>query len=372
MADSWIDNMAYKPIQYQQINPVSIENIAKTYTTLAEMHTKSVEVKTKLAESIAAMPFNEQDEWYRQSVLDFFNNEISNMRAICSGDLAGDYERILRLSEELTSSKEFRGRLAANKKYQEFIDKVDKDAELSNVEKEFYKKANPYMYDNTTKDELGRDVMFEWNPNYDIIHLPSMDEILKRAKTNIAIRYYGDSHPLDLPFHQGQVNVPGFVGQQFITKDMLLTGMIDIIASDPKIKEGFQRKYDIGVWHDLAHAGDEWEMKTNRQIPIDKATGMIMDYDRWLSGLLEPFASGAETYMGYSPGQLNSLRLASGKGNGNTSGTVKKTDEQKQKEKDEKTKTKNRTDYNVVDPSKQSTKSDKPKGSSTSRKVKQR
>lgn len=334
MADSWIENMAYKPIQYQQINPVSIENIAKTFNTLAEMHTKSVEVKSKLSESISSLPFNEKDEWYRQAILDEFNSEINSMRA--DGDLAGDYERILNLSQQLTTSKEFRGRLLANKKYQEFIDKVDKDQELSQVEKDFYKKNNPYKYNNLVTDELGREVMYEWNPNYDIIHLPSMDEILKRAKTNIATRYYGDNHPLDLPFHTGQVKVPGFAGQQFITKDMLLTGMIDIIASDPKIKEGFKRKYEISKWHDEYYKDNKWELKTNRQLPVDSATGLYIEYDEWLSGLLEPFASGAETYIGYSPSQQNTIvkmNNPNGSGGSRSSGSKsskpKKTDAQK-------------------------------------------
>lgn len=330
-AQNLIESVAYKPFQYQQVNPISFEQIAKTFNTLAEMHTKSVEVKSKLSESISNLPFNEKDEWYRQAILDEFNSEINNMRA--DGDLAGDYERILNLSQQLTTSKEFRGRLLANKKYQEFIDKVDKDQELSQVEKDFYKKKNPYKYNNLATDELGREVMYEWNPDYDVIHLPSMDEILKRAKTNIATRYYGDNHPLDLPFHTGQVKVPGFAGQQFITKDMLLTGMIDIIASDPKIKEGFKRKYEISKWHDEYYKDDKWELKTNRQLPVDSATGLYIEYDEWLSGLLEPFASGAETYIGYSPSQQNTIvkmNNPSGTGgSGSRSSKPKKTDAQK-------------------------------------------
>lgn len=330
-AQNLIETVAYKPFQYQQVNPISFEQIAKTFNTLAEMHTKSVEVKSKLSETISNLPFNERDEWYRQAILDEFNSEINSMRA--DGDLAGDYERILNLSQQLTTSKEFRGRLLANKKYQEFIDKVDKDAELSQVEKDFYKKNNPYNYNNLATDELGREVMYEWNPNYDVIHLPSMDEILKRAKTNIATRYYGDNHPLDLPFHTGQVKVPGFAGQQFITKDMLLTGMIDIIASDPKIKEGFKRKYEISKWHDEYYKDDKWEIKTNRQLPVDSATGLYIEYDEWLSGLLEPFASGAETYIGYSPSQQNTIvKMNNPSGTGGSrskSSKPKKTDAQK-------------------------------------------
>lgn len=345
-AQNLIESVAYKPFQYQQVNPISFEQIAKTFNTLAEMHTKSVEVKSKLSESISNLPFNEKDEWYRQAILDEFNSEINSMRA--DGDLAGDYERILNLSQQLTTSKEFRGRLLANKKYQEFIDKVDKDQELSQVEKDFYKKNNPYKYDNLATDELGREVMYEWNPNYDVIHLPSMDEILKRAKTNIATRYYGDNHPLDLPFHTGQVAVPGFAGQQFITKDMLLTGMIDIIASDPKVKEGFKRKYEISKWHDEYYKDDKWEIKTNRQLPVDSATGLYIEYDEWLSGLLEPFASGAETYIGYSPSQQNAivkLNNPSGTGGSRSSGSKsskpKKTEAQKAAEAAEKRKRSN-------------------------------
>ena len=72
-AQNLMELMAYKPFQYQQVNPISFEQIAKTFNTLAEMHTKSVEVKSKLSESISNLPFNEKDEWYRQAILDEFN-----------------------------------------------------------------------------------------------------------------------------------------------------------------------------------------------------------------------------------------------------------------------------------------------------------
>ncbi len=322
----FVTGMKFNPIAYQP-NNADVQQLGKTYETLRQMDDGAMANKTKLESTIANAPLDESEEWYKHMILDTIENSSNKLSD--EFGLAGAAEKINSLVADITNSKEFRGKVAANVAHKAFVEKIRNDKNLSQIEKEYYLEKNPYKYDNNLVDENGKEVMYNWDddPNrIDVIYMADMDDLLKQTLSNVAARRYGDDHDLNMPFNLASVDIPGFQGQQFLPEDEIYVGMLNVIAANPKVKEGFKRKYEIGKWHDEKYADNKWEMQTNRQIPIDPATGLTMDYDKWLDGLLIPYVKTAAYYTGYSPAQLKTLGVVDTRGRT----TVKLTEAQKE------------------------------------------
>lgn len=350
--ETFLDRMKFNPLVYQR-NDADLEQLAKTFETLRTMHENALSTKTKLETSVANAPLDESEEWYRQAILDTIQ-KASNDYTDGFG-LAGAAEGMNKLVADIINSKEFRGKTAANLAHKEFVKKIMEDPNLSQMEKDFYLEINPYKYNNNLTDDKGREVMYDWarDPNrVNVVYGVNMDELLKRALSNAAARHYGDSHSIFETFSGNEVEIEGFEGQQFLPVEEIVTSMKNIIDSDPNVKAGFQRKYEIGLWHDFKYEGDDWEMKTNRQIPTEKGTGLVLGYDEWLKRLLAGYASTAAYYSGYSPSQKNAIwRYQNGllgKNSKNTETKVTSTDTNKETKKQENKIKANREKNNVI------------------------
>lgn len=345
---NFLNSTKAQPVLYNP-NLVDINAMGRTFETLRKMADDAFKSRTALETAIAQAPLDESEEWYKQEILDTINNKMESLTD--EFGLAGAAEKINKLMADIVNSKDFREKVDANKKHKAFVESVLNNKELSEIEKEYYLEKNPYIHKQGLKDSLGRDVMYDWDLDPErvrVIPMADMDKLLKQALSNVAARHYGDNHPIALPFNKGMLDIPGFKGQQFLPEDEIYVGMLDIINSDPKVKEGFKRKYEIGIWHDEKYKDDEWEMQTNKQVPTEAGTGLYIDYDTWVKGLLWPYATAAAYYTGYSPAQEKTIKTMNNPtSKGSTTTKVKLTDEQKQAKKIKETKEKNARNNNT-------------------------
>lgn len=347
----FVTGMKFNPIAYQG-NSIDVQQLGKTYETLRQMHDEAMANRTKLESVIANTPLDESEESYKHMILDTIKSSANELTDAFG--LAGAAEKINSMVANITNSKEFRGKVAANAAHKTFVEKIRNDKNLSQIEKEYYLEKNPYKYDNNLVDENGKEVMYNWDddPNrVDVIYMADMDDLLKQTLANVAARKYGDDHNLNMPFNLASVDIPGFQGQQFLPEDEIYVGMLNVIAANPQIKEGFKRKYEIGKWHDEKYANNKWEMQTNRQVPINAATGLLMDFDKWLDGLLIPYVKAAAYYTGYSPAQLKTLGVVGTRGRTTVNLTEAQKEAKAEQKADKKAQQKveaNKTKYNAV------------------------
>lgn len=304
--DSFLDSMKFNPIVYQR-NDIDLAQLGKTFETLRVMHEEAMENKTKLETVIANTPLDESEEWYRKAILDTIQTAISEKTD--GFGLAGAAQSINELVANITNSKEFRGKVAANAAHKEFVKRITDDKNLSSLEKEYYLEMNPYKYDNNLVDTDGREIMYDWtnDPNrINVIYAADMEDVLKRALSITAKRHYGDAHPIFEAFSGDETKIKAIDIPEYLPFDEIYEAMKTIIDTDDDVKNGLRRKFDIGKWHDKKYSNAISNNKKERQIPTDSATGLPIEYSEWKDRILTSYASLAEYYTGLNYGQLNS------------------------------------------------------------------
>ena len=245
---SLLDKIKFNPIVYQR-NDAELSQLAKTFETFRAMHEEAIERKTKLETAVANAPLDESEEWYKQAILDTIQTTI-NEKTDGFG-LAGAAQAINQLTADIINSKEFRGKTAANAAHKEFVKKIDDDKSLTDMEKKWYKLMNPYEYDNNLVDEEGKEVMYKWEPTFDVVHFVDMDELYKDALMRItSVKPGGYWVNYD---ENGRVIIPGYGklvanelgGYEYLKPSTIKKAIKDEIENNDLYKEGFLRRFQI-------------------------------------------------------------------------------------------------------------------------------
>lgn len=290
----------FKPIEYKNLGyQNTLNTINHTVDSLVKQHNQGLEAKTELLSAVANLPLNEEEAGYKEQLYNNLSLSIDNFSD--NGNLSAAYTKIKDMTLNLLNDRNLQGRVQANKDYTTFMNKVDSDVKLTDMEREFYRDMNPYRYVDTYGDESA----FKWRPDADIVHITGAEDLIKRAKQIVSTRIYGDNHEIRLPWNDVAVNKnEDYNYYKAITAEDYKVAMLDLIYSEPDIKESFKRQYEVGMWHDMKHADDEMEMIMNRQVGINPTTGLQFSFTEWLDKILNSYATIAQELTPYSPYQI--------------------------------------------------------------------
>lgn len=299
-AQNLIELMAYKPFQYQQVNPINLEQLAKTANTLAEMHLKSVDTVNAARKAVYELPLNEKDEIYREQVANAIDNEIASYRA--DGDLAGDYERITNFVTNIMTSKEMRGRLKMNAEYQQWVKDL-KGLKLPKSYEEYYIDNNPYEYKDTDDG-----TMPTWKPKIDFTPLPDEAKVvelaIRQTNPNKSGGYYNtyltDEFGRRLDDWKRGGYVMGDNGYRvWLPPQKIASAIRTVIRNNPAVLDGYWSMYNMNRYYDNKHK-DKNEYDYARQIPLN-SDGYEMGFNEWLDWRFKPIADNMSYYEGYPP-----------------------------------------------------------------------
>lgn len=299
-AQNLIELMAYKPFQYQQVNPINLEQLAKTANTLAEMHLKSVDTVNAARKAVYELPLNEKDEIYREQVANAIDNEIASYRA--DGDLAGDYERITNFVTNIMTSKEMRGRLKMNAEYQQWVKDL-KALKLPKSYEEYYIDNNPYEYKDTDDG-----TMPTWKPSIDFTPLPDEAKVvelaIRQTNPNKSGGYYNtyltDEFGRRLDDWKRGGYVMGDNGYRvWLPPEKIASAIRTVIRNNPAVLDGYWSMYNMNRYYDNKHKNKN-EYDYARQIPLN-SDGYEMGFNEWLDWRFKPIADNMSYYEGYPP-----------------------------------------------------------------------
>lgn len=286
----------YTPTFRQQVNPINLDVLAKTYNTLEQGHQQAIQTKSQIDAQLAQLDLNEAENAWRQEQLNKVRNALTeNMQY---GNAYSSLDDIVGTYGDITSSPGMIGRLRAQQDYKAYMNNLDKRTDLSEDYKNYYRAVNKYNYQDIT-DKNGNVVGgTKWTPTDREVSEVPMNQILNQALQWAAKEQGGGSQTRWLDA-SGKVtdditkSVTGEIyyhskGQwQRLSKAKLAEAVKAVIENTPGAKASLDQDYKIAKW--------KYDQNGSNPDITDK-NGILLTPEQYLAKRIDPFYNAATFY----------------------------------------------------------------------------
>lgn len=286
----------YTPTFRQQVNPIDLNVLARTYNTLEQGHQQAIQTKSQIDAQLAQLDLNEAEDAWRQEQLNKVRNALTeNMQY---GNAYSSLDDIVGTYGDITSSPGMIGRLRAQQDYKAYMDNLDKRTDLSEDYKNYYRAVNKYNYQDIT-DKNGNVIGgSKWTPiDKEVSEIP-MNQILNQALQWAAKEQGGGSQTRWLDVN-GKVtdditkSVTGEIYShtkgdwQRLSKAKLAEAVKAVIENTPGAKASLEQDYKIAKW--------KYDQNSSNPDITDK-NGILLTPEQYLAKRIDPFYNAATFY----------------------------------------------------------------------------
>lgn len=286
----------YTPTFRQQVNPIDLNVLARTYNTLEQGHQQAIQTKSQIDAQLAQLDLNEAEDVWRQEQLNKVRNALTeNMQY---GNAYSSLDDIVGTYGDITSSPGMIGRLRAQQDYKAYMDNLDKRTDLSEDYKNYYRAVNKYNYQDIT-DKNGNVIGgSKWAPiDKEVSEIP-MNQILNQALQWAAKEQGGGSQTRWLDAN-GKVtdditkSVTGEIYShtkgdwQRLSKAKLAEAVKAVIENTPGAKASLEQDYKIAKW--------KYDQNGSNPDITDK-NGILLTPEQYLAKRIDPFYNAATFY----------------------------------------------------------------------------
>lgn len=286
----------YTPTFRQQVNPIDLNVLARTYNTLEQGHQQAIQTKSQIDAQLAQLDLNEAEDAWRQEQLNKVRNALTeNMQY---GNAYSSLDDIVGTYGDITSSPGMIGRLRAQQDYKAYMDNLDKRTDLSEDYKNYYRVVNKYNYQDIT-DKNGNVIGgSKWTPiDKEVSEIP-MNQILNQALQWAAKEQGGGSQTRWLDAN-GKVtdditkSVTGEIyshtkgNWQRLSKAKLAEAVKAVIENTPDAKASLEQDYKIAKW--------KYDQNGSNPDITDK-NGILLTPEQYLAKRIDPFYNAATFY----------------------------------------------------------------------------
>lgn len=286
----------YTPVFRQQVNPIDLNVLARTYNTLEQGHQQAIQTKSQIDVQLAQLDLNEAEDAWRQEQLNKVRNALTeNMQY---GNAYSSLDDIVGIYGDITSSPGMIGRLRAQQDYKAYMDNLNKRTDLSEDYKNYYRTVNKYNYQDIT-DKNGNVIGgSKWTPiDKEVSEIP-MNQILNQALQWAAKEQGGGSQTRWLDAN-GKVtdditkSVTGEIYShtkgdwQRLSKAKLAEAVKAVIENTPGAKASLEQDYKIAKW--------KYDQNGSNPDIIDK-NGILLTPEQYLAKRIDPFYNAATFY----------------------------------------------------------------------------
>lgn len=286
----------YTPTFRQQVNPIDLNVLARTYNTLEQGHQQAIQTKSQIDAQLAQLDLNEAEDAWRQEQLNKVRNALTeNMQY---GNAYSSLDDIVGTYGDITSSPGMIGRLRAQQDYKAYMDNLDKRTDLSEDYKNYYRAVNKYNYQDIT-DKNGNVIGgSKWTPiDKEVSEIP-MNQILNQALQWAAKEQGGGSQTRWLDAN-GKVtdditkSVTGEIYShtkgdwQRLSKAKLAEAVKAVIENTPGAKASLEQDYKIAKW--------KYDQNGSNPDITDK-NGILLTHEQYLAKRIDPFYNAATFY----------------------------------------------------------------------------
>lgn len=275
-----------------QSRQAAINQLIDTADNLEAGHLKAVETASTLKQTIGTLPFNENEEELRQSLLAELENAINNN--IQYGNMYYALDDITKLGGDLFTRKDVTSALRNQNSYNLFMNELEKSTNIPEQMKEMYKEKNPYNRIAIEKDGnvVGyKDWQVGYRPAKHVDGLEWFDRALKRTMADTtgvsSVKYY-DSDNKEVKIGDGSnissIKMYDVFGNQVeqVTYEKLLSSFLGLYKNDPTVAASVKDEIEYAKWaKEHGDYTDYGVYNTNKYgIPTDE-TKSLAEYLIW-------------------------------------------------------------------------------------------
>lgn len=286
----------YTPTFRQQVNPIDLNVLARTYNTLEQGHQQAIQTKSQIDAQLAQLDLNEAEDAWRQEQLNKVRNALTeNMQY---GNAYSSLDDIVGTYGDITSSPGMIGRLRAQQDYKAYMDNLDKRTDLSEDYKNYYRTVNKYNYQDIT-DKNGNVISgSKWTPiDKEVSEIP-MNQILNQA-LQWAAKEQGSGSQTRWLDANGKVtdditkSVTGEIyshtkgNWQRLSKAKLAEAVKAVIENTPGVKASLEQDYKIAKW--------KYDQNGSNPDITDK-NSILLTPEQYLAKRIDPFYNAATFY----------------------------------------------------------------------------
>lgn len=286
----------YTPTFRQQVNPIDLNVLARTYNTLEQGHQQAIQTKSQIDAQLVQLDLNEAEDAWRQEQLNKVRNALTeNMQY---GNAYSSLDDIVGTYGDITSSPGMIGRLRAQQDYKAYMDNLDKRTDLSEDYKNYYRTVNKYNYQDIT-DKNGNVIGgSKWTPiDKEVSEIP-MNQILNQA-LQWAAKEQGSGSQTRWLDANGKVtdditkSVTGEIyshtkgNWQRLSKAKLAEAVKAVIENTPGAKASLEQDYKIAKW--------KYDQNGSNPDITDK-NGILLTPEQYLAKRIDPFYNAATFY----------------------------------------------------------------------------
>lgn len=286
----------YTPTFRQQVNPIDLNVLARTYNTLEQGHQQAIQTKSQIDAQLAQLDLNEAEDAWRQEQLNKVRNALTeNMQY---GNAYSSLDDIVGTYGDITSNPGMIGRLRAQQDYKAYMNNLDKRTDLSEDYKNYYRAVNKYNYQDIT-DKNGNVIGgSKWTPiDKEVSEIP-MNQILNQALQWAAKEQGGGSQTRWLDAN-GKVtddvtkSVTGEIYShtkgdwQRLSKAKLAEAVKAVIENTPGAKASLEQDYKIAKWKYYQNGSN---------LDITDKNGILLTPEQYLAKRIDPFYNAATFY----------------------------------------------------------------------------
>lgn len=286
----------YTPTFRQQVNPIDLNVLARTYNTLEQGHQQAIQTKSQIDAQLAQLDLNEAEDAWRQEQLNKVRNALTeNMQY---GNAYSSLDDIVGTYGDITSSPGMIGRLRAQQDYKAYMNNLDKRTDLSEDYKNYYRAINKYNYQDIT-DKNGNVIGgSKWTPiDKEVSEIP-MNQILNQALQWAAKEQGGGDQTRWLDANGKVTNditksVTGEIysytkgNWQRLSKAKLAEAVKAVIENTPGAKASLEQDYKIAKW--------KYDQNGSNPDITDK-NGILLTPEQYLAKRIDPFYNAATFY----------------------------------------------------------------------------
>ena len=284
------------------VNPIDLNTLSKTYSTLEQGHQQAVKAASDLQIEMAKLPLNEAEDAWRQQRISEIQQTIADNTTF--GNAYGALDDIIAKAGNLSSDAGMIGRLRAQQDYKTYLDNLNKRTDLPEADKEYFREKNKYYYADKYDDKGNVIGGSKWTPIEQEVASPDMVKMMGQA-IRIAAKDAGGSNTVYYKDASGNyttnsnLSVDGlpYVNKsgkyEKLTKEKLMLAMDSVIANTPGAIEGLEQDYKVANWrHNKNNVGG-----------VDETTdekGLKLNFNQYLEKRLTGFYQSASYSHYYS------------------------------------------------------------------------
>lgn len=285
--------ITYNNINQEYVPSVDLKTLGDTFNTLEKGHQEAVKAESELKTAIGNLPMNEQEEYYKDMLVQDIKTTVDNNTIY--GNKYGALDDLTLKIGDIMANPDVRGRIEAQERYTKYMDTID-SFDIPESYKNMYRELNKYTPYKDRQIVNGEVIEGKgWEPKSRPVKTINFSKLLQEA-LNVTRKETGNynnvtfldangkpTNDVSKSFDGGGIYQQTNVGWERIPIDKLMASINHAINNTPGAKESLLQDFNYLVWNK-----NKYGLNEENKIAFED-NGSVLKFNDYLKRRIDPF-----------------------------------------------------------------------------------